>query len=278
MEEIITEATSNRISQSCEGQRPSPAGVFATPALDQHRSIVYIASTNGDLLAMGTESLPCCSNDLDLKWSGNMPFGVLWRIRAPAPFFSSPKLLMAPDTDKRDNETKSTSSAIQPRGGDIVIGCADGFVYCYSGALNGIILWKYRTDSPIFSSPCLVHLPCVAGKTKDKLECILIGSHDQRLHCVDINGKNVWTTEKMGSAVFASPCAASSSDGDFAGGNCILICCVTIKGRVILLSQDGKIVGETKVAGDIFSSPIMHQASVVVGCRSDFLVCLDILS
>jgi hypothetical protein len=82
----------------------------------------------------------------------------------------------------------------------------------------------------------------------------------------------------MGAPIFASPCAASSSDEDFDGGNCILICCVTIEGRVILLSQDGKIVGETKAIGDIFSSPIMHQASVVVGCRSDFLVCLDILS
>ncbi|XP_061680411.1 beta-alanine-activating enzyme isoform X2 [Syngnathoides biaculeatus] len=163
---------------------------------------------------------------------------VLWSHSRDAPFFSSPK-----------------------RGGDggrVAVGSVDGNVLCFSR--DGALLWQFRTDGAVFSSPCV---------TSD-LQRLLCGSHDGRLHCLSAaDGSPLWTFPTAGK-VYASPCAF---DGGRRGE---LAAAASTDGTVYILdARDGRALCSRTLPGEIFSSPAVCGRSLVVGCRNDYVYCLQ---
>ena len=126
-------------------------------------------------------------------------------------------------------------------------------------------VWKFKTDSPIFSSPCI--WPDRGNSAKS----IVFGSHDNHVYSLDYSGTLQWKHE-LTSAVYSSPFLADirTSANVFDG----LVACST-DGTVSVLSlQTGKSLRSLKLPGDVFSSPIVFRGFIFVGCRNNFLYCM----
>lgn len=130
--------------------------------------------------------------------------------------------------------------------------CVGGTLNCCDTA-TGEFLWKFQAQGPIFSTPS-VHE-----------RRIVFGSHDHVLYCVDSeDGNLVWRV------IFSSPVYSSPSVGSF------VVCSDTDGLLRIMATDDGKILSEYKLPGETFSSPVVVGFSVLIGCRDDFLYCLQV--
>ncbi|KAM4628669.1 beta-alanine-activating enzyme [Polymixia lowei] len=164
---------------------------------------------------------------------------VLWTHSRETPFFSSPNCCS----------------------GSVVIGSVDGNICCFSD--TGKLLWTFLTKQPVFSSPCV---------TPDQ-QRVLCGSHDGCLYCLNCaDGSLVWSFQTSGK-VYSSPCVI---DGSALGRSGILVCLASTDGTVwVLDGQDGLLVASLALPGELFSSPVVRERSLVVGCRNDFVYCIE---
>ncbi|XP_047443022.1 beta-alanine-activating enzyme isoform X2 [Mugil cephalus] len=163
---------------------------------------------------------------------------VLWSYRRDVPFFSSPNC----SSDR------------------VVIGSVDGNICCFSD--TGELLWEFLTKGPVFSSPCVAQ------------QRLLCGSHDGHLYCLNCaDGSVVWTFHTTGK-VYAAPCVF---DGSAVGWRGALVALASTDGAVwILDGQDGRKVASHSLPGELFSSPVVWERSLVVGCRNDYVYCLQL--
>uniref|UniRef100_A0A087YGD5 Carrier domain-containing protein n=1 Tax=Poecilia formosa TaxID=48698 RepID=A0A087YGD5_POEFO len=171
----------------------------------------------------------------------NMDSGdVLWSYCRDKPFFSSPN-----------------SSC-----GHIAIGSVDGNICCLSD--SGELLWQYRTEAPVFSSPSFV-----PGQQR-----LLCGSHDGRLYCLSCaDGSIVWTFQTSGK-VYSTPCVFQ---GSAVGRRGALVGLASTDGTVwILDARDGRVLASSALPGELFSSPVVWEQSLVIGCRNDYVYCLNL--
>eukprot|EP00079_Xenopus_tropicalis_P014600 XP_004911256.1 PREDICTED: acyl-CoA synthetase family member 4 isoform X2 [Xenopus tropicalis] len=238
--------------------------VKSSPATDFLSGLVYIGSHDGHIYALDIEakqciwkshcgggavfSSPCVSTEPyhlyvatleGLIMAFHPPTGhTIWRYACGKPVFASPQC-------SHDH---------------VFVGCVDENFYCLSHA--GEKIWHLSTSGPIFSSPCLSNL---SG-------CSIFGSHDGYIYCCSSEGLLLWkhkTSSKVYATpfVFPNPCmegrelvAAASTDGDL----------------YILDVQSGSVITERKLPGQIFSSPLVWESSLIVGCRNDFVYCLEL--
>ncbi|KAF3835112.1 hypothetical protein F7725_027670 [Dissostichus mawsoni] len=135
--------------------------------------------------------------------------------------------------------------------GHVLIGSVDGNICCVSK--TGTLVWQFLTKGPIFSSPCV---------TPDH-QRVLCGSHDGCLYCLNAaDGSLIWTFQTTGK-VYSSPG--------------ILVALASTDGTVwILDGEDGGKLASFTLAGELFSSPVLHEHSLVVGCRNDYVYCLKL--
>ncbi|XP_078458863.1 beta-alanine-activating enzyme isoform X1 [Lampetra planeri] len=75
----------------------------------------------------------------------------------------------------------------------VCVGCVDGSLYTFSHV--GDKMWQFRTDGPVFSSPCIV------GNLLD----VVFGSHDGSVYAVSASGELRWK-HQLGAPVYATPC------------------------------------------------------------------------
>ncbi|OCT99521.1 beta-alanine-activating enzyme [Xenopus laevis] len=155
---------------------------------------------------------------------------------------------------------KPVFSSLQCSHDHLFVGCVDENYYCLSHA--GEMVWHLRTDGPIFSSPCL----------SDFSGCSVFGSHDGYIYCCSSEGLLLWkhkTSSKVYATpfVFPNPCieaselvAAASTDGDL----------------YILDVQSGSLMAQYRLSGQIFSSPVVWESTLIVGCRNNYVYCLDL--
>lgn len=129
---------------------------------------------------------------------------------------------------------------------------------CVGGTLNccdiatGKSVWTFRVQGPIFSTPSVYE------------NRIVFGSHDHAVYCLDSeNGNQIWRV------IFSSPVYSSPFTGS------VVICSDTSGLLRVMNSEDGKVLSETKLSGETFSSPVMVGSSVLIGCRDDFLYCFQ---
>lgn len=125
-------------------------------------------------------------------------------------------------------------------------------------------VWQFLTKGPIFSSPCV---------TPDH-QRVLCGSHDGFLYCLNAaDGSLIWTFQTTGK-VYSSPCVF---DGSVGGRRGILVALASTDGTVwILDGEDGGKLASFTLPGELFSSPVLHEHSLVVGCRNDYVYCLKL--
>ncbi|KAJ0065296.1 hypothetical protein NL108_007026, partial [Boleophthalmus pectinirostris] len=164
----------------------------------------------------------------------------LWSYSKDVPFFSSP---VSSDTH-------------------VVIGSADGNICSFS--LDGQLLWQFLTQAPVFSSPCL---------TPDLLQ-VLCGSHDGHIYCLNIcDGALIWRFETSG-RVYSSPCVFGTSAPRVRG---TLVGLASTDGSVWILDvETGLKRASHTLPGELFSSPVVHMDSLVIGCRNDCVYCLKL--
>ncbi|CDQ73962.1 unnamed protein product [Oncorhynchus mykiss] len=163
---------------------------------------------------------------------------VLWTYSRKTPFFSSP----------------SCSS------GHIIIGSVDRNICCFSH--TGEMVWQYVTNGPVFSSPCI---------TPDK-QRVVCGSHDGCVYCLNCtDGSLVWRYQTP-SRVYSSPCVF---EGSAWGKEGTLVGLASTDGTLCILDgEDGTLRASLSLLGELFSSPVVWERSLVVGCRNDFVYCV----
>ncbi|KAM6921923.1 beta-alanine-activating enzyme [Xenentodon cancila] len=165
---------------------------------------------------------------------------VLWSYSREHPFFSSPNCFNS----------------------HVVIGSVDGNICCLSD--TGKLLWQFLTEGPVFSSPCFV----------PEQQRLLCGSHDGRLYCLNCaDGSSAWTFQTTGK-VYSSPCVF---DGSCVGRRGTLVGLASTDGTVwILDALNGQMLASHHVPGELFSSPVVWEKSLVIGCRNDYVYCLNL--
>ncbi|XP_063166650.1 beta-alanine-activating enzyme isoform X2 [Candoia aspera] len=143
----------------------------------------------------------------------------------------------------------------------VYVGCVDGNLYCFSHF--GEKVWAFSSNGPIFSSPCVSHF------SRD----IFFGSHDYFIYCCNREGNLLWKFETT-SRVYATPFVFCSHDLD----SKTFLVVTSTDGRIwILNAKTGVAEGTGELPGEVFSSPVAWGSTIIVGCRNNYLYCLDLL-
>lgn len=122
------------------------------------------------------------------------------------------------------------------------VGSFDGYLYALD-ANSGFTLWRFRTNGPVVSSPCLTP------------DTVFFGSADGIVYAVNIDtGKERWqfATEKP---VIGSPTV--SGNAVYIGGTDNHFYCLDVK--------TGKMLWKYKTAGQITSTPAAGENIIVFG-------------
>lgn len=145
---------------------------------------------------------------------------------------------------------------------DSVLCCGvDGSLHCLNSGGNG--LWTNNiTASSIFSSPAL----CSGDMDAEVGSSFVVGAHDgivRKIGCE--SGAIVWA-EDVSATVFGTPFCTSSSE----------VIVSTTAGKIVVLDcNNGRILAETELNAEIYSSVIVSRNTIFVGCRDDFIYCIN---
>ncbi|NXN98276.1 ACSF4 enzyme, partial [Rhinopomastus cyanomelas] len=143
----------------------------------------------------------------------------------------------------------------------VCVGCVDGNLYCYTH--SGEKVWQFSTKGPVFSSPCISSLT---------EQGIFVGSHDRFIYCCGAEGTLLWKFEAT-SSVYGTPFVFHSGDVK----DKVLLAAASTDGNVwILDAKSGRAEGVDKLPGEVFSSPVVWGTKLVVGCRNDYVYCLEL--
>ncbi|TRY57108.1 hypothetical protein DNTS_023983 [Danionella cerebrum] len=218
------------------------SAVFSSPCMCLSPRQLYCSTLGGNL--------HCFNPD-----SGK----VLWTYSSSAPFFSSP----------RCSETS------------VFIGSVNGHIIGLSH--SGETLWDYTTKEPVFSSPCipmidiltnqqasLVFSGCSSTLANATVTC---GSHDGHVYCLNgQTGSLLWRFQTTGK-VFSTPFVFAGSSW---GVRSLVAVCSTDGKIWILDGENGTLKGTLSLPGELFSSPVVWENKLVVGCRNDYVYCLEL--
>ncbi|KAG7458390.1 acyl-CoA synthetase family member 4 [Solea senegalensis] len=240
--------------------------VKSCPAVDQHTGLVIVGSHDGHVYALDPKLQRCV-------WKRHCGGGAVFA----SPYLQCPLrqlyvaslgghlLCLNPDNgDVLWSDSRDVPFFSSPNGcsGLVVIGSVDGNICCYSN--TGKVVWQFLTKGPVFSSPCF---------TLDR-QRLLCGSHDGQLYCLNsADGALVWTFQTSGK-VYSTPCVF---DGSTVGRGGFLVGLASTDGKVwILDGENGQMLASHVLPGELFSSPVVHEQFLVVGCRNDYVYCLKL--
>jgi acyl-CoA synthetase len=132
---------------------------------------------------------------------------------------------------------------------------------------DGNALWKFETNGHIFSS-------FLFNPLNDNNVQIIFGCHDNKLRCLNYDNQESkvslkWMTD-LQSQIYGTPKIINFNTKNF------VVSCST-NGYVNLLNiLSGKIESSSKLPGDIFSSPLIHNDKLFIGCRDNYVYCLSL--
>lgn len=87
-----------------------------------------------------------------------------------------------------------------------------------------------------------------------------------------MEGNLLWKFETT-SSVYATPFVFHSHDLESE----TLLAAISTDGTVwVLNAKNGLVAGVEKLPGEVFSSPVVCGSRLVVGCRNDYVYCLDL--
>lgn len=168
----------------------------------------------------------------------------IWEIKLESPIFSSPQKI--------------------PGRNEILVAEVSKKVNCID--FDGNSLWEYETEGHIFSS-FLFH-----QKNEDETK-ILFGCHDKKLRCLSYNHRKktmkvLWSTE-LQAQIYGTPLMVNIHSESY------VVSCATSGFVNFVKLSNGAIEHSHKLPGEIFSTPVAHEKSIFVGCRDNFLYCIQ---
>lgn len=167
----------------------------------------------------------------------------IWSKKLESPIFSSPQKIPGRD--------------------EILVAEVSKCVHCFD--FNGNFLWSFKVDGHVFSS-FLFH-----QEVPDEIK-ILFGCHDKKLRCLNYkftqqSADLVWSVE-LQSQIYGTPRMTTINSENF------VISCATNGFINFVKLSDGSIEHSHKLPGEIFSTPVIYEKTLFVGCRDNFLYCL----
>ncbi|XP_061276224.1 beta-alanine-activating enzyme isoform X4 [Bos javanicus] len=163
----------------------------------------------------------------------------LWKHSCGKPLFSSPRCCLQ----------------------YVFIGCVDGNLLCFTHF--GEQVWQFSTNEPIFSSPC----------TSASEQEIFFGSHDCFIYCCSMKGHLQWKFETT-SRVYSTPFVFRNHNHNSE----MLLAAASTDGKLwILESKSGQLQSVYELPGEVFSSPVVWESMLIIGCRNNYVYCLDVL-
>lgn len=136
----------------------------------------------------------------------------------------------------------------------------------------------------MFSSPCLTSLPPstearpTSGAYNGCLtacQAIFCGSHDCSVYSINpVNGSLLWRFQTTGK-VYSSPFVFAGTPW---GVRTMVVVASTDGALWVLDGERGTLKASMVLPGELFSSPIMWGHTIVVGCRNDYVYCLELTS
>ncbi|CAK6433154.1 unnamed protein product [Pipistrellus nathusii] len=142
----------------------------------------------------------------------------------------------------------------------VCIGCVDGNLLCFTHF--GEQVWQFSTSEPIFSSPC----PSTSEQE------IFFGSHDCFIYCCTMKGHLQWKFETT-CRVYSTPFAFHNKYS-----NEMLLAAASTDGKLwILESKSGQLQSKYELPGEVFSSPVVWESMLIIGCRNNYVYCLGLL-
>uniref|UniRef100_H2ZXZ7 Beta-alanine-activating enzyme n=1 Tax=Latimeria chalumnae TaxID=7897 RepID=H2ZXZ7_LATCH len=249
---------------------PAGSSVKSSGAVDSETGLVFIGSHDQHIYALNIH-LSRQEQGKKCVWKLHCGGGAVFS--SPC-LIASPRLLYAatleglllavnPDSGKviwKHSCGKPVFSSPQCAQKCVFVGCVDGNFYCFSHA--GEKLWQYSTSGPVFSSPC------VSSFTNK----VFSGSHDGFIYCFSLEGDLLWQF-KTSAKVYSTPFVFHDRDLD----DRPLIAVISTDGSLwILDTESGLLKASYKFPGEVFSSPVVWEKTLTVGCRNDYVYCMEL--
>lgn len=172
-------------------------------------------------------------------------------------------------------------------------------------AVDGSSIWSRKLESPIFSSPQQIpgrieievlvaevskkiHCFDIDGAFKWKLEVdghmfssftfrpgtdpkIIFGCHDKKLRCYNYhqNTPNLEWSVELQSQIYGTPKITTINSEDY------IVSCVTSGYINFVKLSNGALEHSLRLPGEIFSTPLIIGKMIFVGCRDNFLYCIN---
>ncbi|XP_070149828.1 beta-alanine-activating enzyme isoform X2 [Polyergus mexicanus] len=137
-----------------------------------------------------------------------------------------------------------------------------GALYCFD-IETGCQMWRYAIHGNVFSYPVIWNV--------DNNEYVILASHNKHVYCLEMpwkmtegNEPKLKYTLLLPSPIFATPWC---EDGR------IFVACTDGILKIFDLSE-GKLLAIKQLPGETFSSPVVHNDLVVLGCRDNNLYVL----
>lgn len=97
----------------------------------------------------------------------------------------------------------------------------------------------------------------------------MFGCHDSFVYCITLDGNFIWKT-LCDSAVYATPYI-------FKFNSVYYVCTASSQGTIYFFElSNGKIIFSFKCPGEIFSSPVILNDILVIGCRDNNIYCFNL--
>ncbi|XP_067142511.1 beta-alanine-activating enzyme isoform X2 [Centruroides vittatus] len=171
---------------------------------------------------------------------------ILWTYNCQKPVFSSPLNLKC----------------------GLCIGSVNGDILFLNH--HGKIMWTVYSESPVFSSASQISLD---ANTMDSKDFVVIGSDSGIVFCINsTNGVMVWTFQ-CNSSVYATPFVSININQTV---KYLVVIASKLGTLYILDGLTGKELCKYFLGGEIFSSPVICDNYLIVGCRDNFVYCFKI--